>query len=351
VLRINRSVIIIFLVVFILLLIVVIGNIFDSFSNSKTSQAFVCGDGSFYDSCSLKSPFFCEDGKLVEKASICGCVDGLKKNGDSCISEYHVGEKIISLKYLLDGEEDYINFTVYKGLTDYLSSLPSSISYFGEERLFRVDFKFKRINEQKQREFLLPLVSEIQNRAFDKEDQFRIAVSLVQNIPFGFSGKNISVLNGEIVNYSKYPYEVLYDYRGVCGEKSELLAFLLREIGYKIVLFYYPLENHEALGVGCPLRASGDGSDYCFIEASGPSIVTDNEIEYVGGIKLKSNPEVMMISEGISLSKNLQEYDDAYEFKKLRSILERGARLDSSEDKKLRDLKNKYGLIEFYGLD
>ena len=213
-----------------------------------------------------------------------------------------------------------------------------------------MDFKLKHINEEQQRELLLPLVSAIQNRAKDKVDQFRIAVSLVQHIDFGFSGEIVSLIGDKSLNYSRYPYEVLYDMQGVCGEKSELLAFLLREIGYDVVLFYHAEENHESLGVKCPLEYSVSDSGYCFVETSAPSIITDNEIEYVGGLRLNSEPEIMLISEGISLEDNLPEYKDAQDFIKIRRSLKQGKKLDFSESEKLDELIKKYGLVEIYGV-
>ena len=56
-----------------------------------------------------------------------------------------------------------------------------------------------------------------------KDEQLRIAVSLVQNIPYDWD----NYYTGEL---GKYPYEVLYQNKGVCGEKSQLIIFLLREV-------------------------------------------------------------------------------------------------------------------------
>ncbi|MEM3141411.1 MAG: hypothetical protein QXX55_01335, partial [Candidatus Pacearchaeota archaeon] len=85
----------------------------------------VCGDGSFYNTCSLTKPWFCEDGLLVEKASICGCNKNLdfQKNNESCISNYSTEPRDIRLKYRLGGEEKEINFTVYKGTYNYVLNL------------------------------------------------------------------------------------------------------------------------------------------------------------------------------------------------------------------------------------
>jgi len=301
-----------------------------------------CGDGTFYETCSLTKPYYCEQGALIEKTFVCGCSEFSERLGDSCITHLQKGPKNLALKYIFDGEEKELEFTAYKGLSDYLSVLPRTISYSNEEKPLRADFSFKKINEGEQRELLLPLIIKIQNLTNDKEEQARIAISLVQNIQFGFSDKTDSFF-GNQVNYSRYPYEVLYDAQGICGEKSELLAFLLREIGYGVVLFYNQKENHEFVGIKCPIEESYRETGYCFVETTGPSIITDDSIEYVGGIKLESEPEIIFISDGYSLPKNLREYKDAEIMKRIRQ-----GKFVLFSNSKLMSLREKYGLVEVY---
>lgn len=302
-----------------------------------------CGDGTSYNECSSRQPYFCERGILVKNALICECPKTLTKEGDACFSKYQVGPKNIVLKYVLRGEEKEIKIIAYKGMADYLSELPKTIYYSEGEEPSRADFKLRDINEPNQKEFLLELLTRIQNIADSKEDQVRIAVSVVQNIPFGQSEKTTSFGPIREINYSRYPYEVIYDNEGVCGEKSELLAFLLREMGYGVVFFYNKLENHESIGIKCPKKFSLDDSGYCFIETTGPSIITDSEIEYEGVGKLSSKPELIPISDGDSLGDDLYEYKDAKELINLRS---NGINMFSSG--KLEKLKEKYGLVELY---
>ena len=321
--------------------------IWNSFSAKTDEQNAVstCNDGSFYDTCNLNKPYYCdaETGKLVEKASLCGCPDGMSKSGESCISKYQTDPKDIRLKYVLRGEERYLNFTVYSGLAQYVSNLPKVINYQTGERPLRSDFKIRSINNQEQRQLLLPLLIAIENEARNKEDQIRIAISLVQNIEFGQSNQTLNLPGGNNISHSRYPYEVLYDTMGVCGEKSELLAFLLKEMGYGTVFFYYPDENHEAVGIKCPLKYSVDNTGYCFVETTGPSIMTDTGIEYVGGIKLTSQPEIILVSNGDQLDAGLYEYKDAKEMMKLR---DNG--LVFFKEMRLNTLKEKYGLTDIY---
>jgi hypothetical protein len=307
----------------------------------------ICGDGTFYGNCSLTKPYFCSKGKLIDLASLCGCPDGFFVKNDSCVSIYQTKPKEISLKYTVRGKAYSTYFIVYDSFENYISKVPRSIHYSSGENSSRADFKLKTINEEKQREFLMPLVIKIQNMTNNKEDQMRIAVSIVQNIPFGASNKT-STFGSYNINYSRYPYEVLYDMQGICGEKTDLLSFLLKELGYGTAFFYYPSYNHEAVGIKCPVKESLIGSGYCFVETTGPSILTDSKLTYVGVGKLYANPEIYPLSDGISLGKNMYEYSDASKLIKIREFIEKNGWLGPLREITFRKLKEKYGLAEEY---
>lgn len=337
-------------VLFALILIIFVGIVllltFNVFG-SDFDREFIptCGDGSFYEACSLNKPFFCNsEGVLVEKASICGCPEILNKEEDFCISAHSTDQKDVELKYILRGQEESILFTMYGGAYDYVSSLPRFIFYEGEEIPLRSDFKLNKINDELQRQLILPLVVRIQNLAFDSQiDQARIAISLVQNIPYDEFNETFLIENDEEIILSRFPYQTLFETSGSCEGKSELLALLLREIGYDVALFYYKLENHESLGIKCPLGYSVGGSGYCFVETTSPSILTDDKGEYLGTGKLFSEPEVVLISKGISLPKNLFEYKDAKDYLRIR---EKGF-LNVFNRGRWNELNEKYG-IDFY---
>ncbi len=309
----------------------------------------VCGDGTFYDSCSERKPYFCEQGVLIEKASICGCSENLTLEVDSCFSEYQADSKNITLNYILRGEEGEILFTVYGGLSKYVSKLPRSISLGNGDIPSKEDFKLRRLDEKNQEVLLVPLIKKIQNMFETEKDQVRVAVSLVQKIPFGNSEKIVKV-SGSEVDYARYPYEVLYDEEGVCGEKAELLAFILREMGYGVAFLYYPAENHEALAVKCPRRHSVAKTGYCFIETTGPAIMTDDSIEYVGVGELSSKPELIIISEGKSLGNWWYEFRDANVLMLARHLIEKDSLFASLMYNKVSKLNEKYGLREDYNI-
>jgi hypothetical protein len=314
---------------------------------SEQQTPAVCNDGTLYNECSEIKPYLCLNGTLKEKALICGCNDLAKKSNDKCVPEYQNQPKQIVLNYTLNGKNGKINFTVYENLSNYLSEIPRYIETVDGKEATLLDFKLKSLDEKKQKQLLLPLVVAIENSAKNKDDQARIAVSIVQNIPFGSKNKTLNF--GRIdIEYYRYPYEVLYDLRGVCGEKSELLSFLLRELKYGSAFFYYPKENHEAIGIKCPVKKSLNNSGYCFIETTGPSIITDSKTEYTSIGQLTSTPQIIPIGGNLSFGENnFYEYHDA-------KILE-GIRQDSRDYGVINylqhfqfvDFVKKYGLITF----
>jgi hypothetical protein len=338
-----------YFIVIIFVVVAIVAAAFVDFSSEVFEKIPTCGDSSFYDTCSLSKPYFCSGGILVSNASACGCPKGFSKGGDECLSDFYNGsEKVVSLNYLLGGNPGQINYTLYSGVLDYLFSLPLSLIYLKGEIPRRVDFKLKKIDNSLQKDALRPLVVDIQNLAPNsKQDQARIAVSLVQNIQYKESNFE-EVFGGKAsIRVARYPYEVLYEGLGSCEGKSELLAYLLREIGYGVVLFYYQDENHEAVGIKCPLEKSYLGSGYCFVETTMPAPISYSEGSYLGvngPQKLLSEPEIVLISEGISLGEGLEDYDDADDLAKIMNKVDSGKEINYFEKKKLDKLRVKYGL-------
>lgn len=326
--------------IFIILLVVISAIIYIVFS----LMVPVCNDGTLAGECSEIKPYFCLSSGLAKNTLICGCDDPLTAAGDDCISEYQTNPKNISLDYILRGNRKILPFTVYGGMNDYISKIPRYIS--SNENPTVIEFKLKTINEEMQRFFLLPLVIQIENLTKSKEDQARIAISIVQNIEFGNSTKSTIIGNTKI-DYQRYPYEVLYDMEGICSEKTELLVFLLREIGYGTAFIDYIPENHEVAGIECPKDKSVRNSGYCFVETTAPSIITDDKNEYIGVDELKSTPQIINVSDGLSLG-NVYEYRDARRLIWIRADMKKYNSINFLQHLIYQNIKKKYGLTDFY---
>ncbi len=346
----NKKLFYFFIFILLGIIFILLGTSFSNIiKHNISSKIVICGDGSFTGTCSLTKPYFCNsEGVLVSDADICGCSENFNLKDGSCVSVYEVSPKEITLKYSLEGKENFIDYVMYEDFNNYFYSLKQSISYSEKQDSSRADFKLNKIDDDLQRDFLMPLVIYIQNLGLSKDDQVRVAISLVQNIPFGESNKTF-IFGGQKIPYSRYPYQVLYDYEGVCGEKTELLSFLLRELGYGISFFYYSEENHEALGIKCPIEKSFSSIGYCFVETTAPSIISDNGIIYSNIGKLSSVPELYFISEGLTFGENgFYEIHDAKKLKRIRKAVSNRGWLGPLMKKTFDKLKNKYSLVEEY---
>lgn len=218
-------------------------------------------------------------------------------------------------KYCYNGHTESITFTVYGGLKEYLSKLPRTSSCSDTDCYFR-EIVPKVLDEPNQLEEVRKLVELIKSKSPYENEQARIAISLVQMIPYDYD-KLFSF--GSVW---RYPYEVLYDYEGVCMEKSLLLALLLKELGFGVVLLDYEYEDHMAVGIKCPNQYANyiyEGIGYCFVETTVPSIVTDMSGDYIGVGKLVSRPRIIFVSDGISFDAS-KEYNDAREWQRLNEI-------------------------------
>ena len=341
----NKKNIFILLGIIILLCLFVCGLFL--LNHSKSFQKVPsCGDGTFYNSCSLVKPYYCNSGKLILNASACGCPKNFTSSENSCTNKFFANPKNVSFVYYLNGKKGEINLTLYSRISKYLDDLPNTITYYGKEVPRLDDLELKRIENPIQTQALMPLLISIQNIAPNSTiDQLKIAISLVQNIPYGRTTL-APVLGGKYqVSLARYPYQVLYYDNASCEGKSELLAFLSKKIGYKTALFYYPKQNHESVGIGCPLEYSLNSSGYCFIETTAPAPISYSNGNYIGAINLPlNNPKIILLGKGMNLPQNLTDYSDS---KTLSRILKRNkmtGRSNYFQRKTLKKISKRYNL-------
>ena len=254
------------------------------------------------------------------------------------VDELLTDPKIVTMSFMYDGNMCNVDYIVYKGLNDYLASLTRNITYYDDPPTTK-DFIIRDLDQNHQKIVLMSLVNYIANFTEDKDDQARIAVSMVQNIPYDDIGLESGLLN------SKYPYEIVYSQTGVCGGKSVLLTFLLRELGFSVVIFEYEQDSHRAVGIKCPYEYSYNGTGYCFVETTAPSIITDSDKEYEGVGKLSSY-ELIFICDGLSFDSVSEEYNDSIEYHRLLDLADiNGGTLSPPNYDKWMNIANKYGLL------
>ena len=132
----------------------------------------------------------------------------------------------------------------------------------------------------------------IKDRSHLGPDQYlELIAKYVQSIPYDWAVYQAGT------GSQRFPVETLVEGKGLCGDKSVLLADLLSHEGYAASLLDFGPEKHMAVGV------LGSGkvypqTGYLFLETTSPCYVTDVPTEYTGGMKLKSTPQVIQIGTG-----------------------------------------------------
>lgn len=104
------------------------------------------------------------------------------------------------------------------------------------------------LNEKKDVPILMDIISKA--RGFFGDDKHILALSLIRFVQGGLEYDYEKIKSDDWDMY--YPYETLYHGKGVCSDKSILLAKLLILLGFKVVLFSHAKECHMTLGIQVP---------------------------------------------------------------------------------------------------
>jgi hypothetical protein len=124
------------------------------------------------------------------------------------------------------------------------------------------------------------------------QDQYlELITKYVQSIPYDWA------LYKSGTGKQRFPVETLVDGKGLCGDKSVLLATLLSHEGYAAALLDFGPEKHMAVGVLGP-GPTYKNTGYLFLETTAPGYITDVPAVYSGGMVLKSAPRTIPIGDG-----------------------------------------------------
>ncbi|MFA6332234.1 MAG: hypothetical protein WCX22_04720 [Methanoregula sp.] len=251
-----------------------------------------------------------------------------------------------SFPYVLRGETGTVNASLSSAMYSELAAevppemcSPDNATVPCTHEVFS-RFYLNMVNEPDENGTLDALVDAIREKTPVRDDQARIAISLVQQIPYGYHPSSGGG-NGSM----RYPVMILSDDNGLCDEKAVLLASLLQRLGYGTALLDFSSDNHMVLGIQSPAAYAYNNSGYAFVETTIPLIVTDDQEFYNGGGRLAGVPDIYPVSDGASFDSVSEEYLDAREFIRLtKSGRYTGSGLRASDDPVLQPLVQKYGL-------
>lgn len=242
--------------------------------------------------------------------------------------DYKQSPKTASYYYIVDGNRKSIGFTTYGGLSNYFSK--EDHSYYDNMEKETI---MELLENDYQNDNIQPLIEIIRKSSTNPNDQANIAISLVQHIPYNWNKYYSTSMDWY------YPYETLYNNKGVCADKSLLLAYLLNELGFDTVLFEF--SNHMAVGIKSSSNYDFYDTGYAFIETTRPTIITYVPDTYLGGFRVKSNPHIIHLNGGKKILDVSMEYRDAIKMKQLEAM---GEVLDQSHYAEWLTISNNYDL-------
>lgn len=101
-----------------------------------------------------------------------------------------------------------------------------------------------------------------QDNNFNQDEELEFIISFIQYLDYDFDkAKNISPT-------ANFPYETLYQQKGICTDTSFLAYLYAQELGYGVAILDFKESNHAALGIKCPIEVSLNNSGYCFVETT-----------------------------------------------------------------------------------
>jgi hypothetical protein len=252
--------------------------------------------------------------------------------------DMHSGSKNMIYNYTFQGVDGAVEYTVYKGLNDYMAHVPRVV-YCRPQCPSNESVQQRYLEDKVSDREMSLFLAEIKKRGGTREKQAMIAVNLVQNIPYDEDAYEVGM------SKDRYPYQVLYENKAVCGEKVRLLAYLLKGLGYGTSMLYYPKEKHASLGIKCPEKYAHKNTGYCFIETTTVAIPTYDTGDYPGTGRIVSSPQVLQLSTGDTFEDMSDQWADALEWQRIDELILKNNRvLEQADYDKWKELKQKYGV-------
>jgi len=171
------------------------------------------------------------------------------------------GAKQQSYTWDYKGQKYTLDNTLYQSIDEYFNKRPKGIYQGLETRSIE---KYLTLDQKS------PETDEITRKIQDlakahnlNEDQtLELAVGFVQAIPYDETRARTDL------THPRYPYETLYEDKGICSDKTLLAVSVLKQLGYGTAVFMWDKEQHMAAAVSCPMQYSNYGTGYCIVETT-----------------------------------------------------------------------------------
>ncbi len=207
--------------------------------------------------------------------------------------------KTVTLSCAYHGDNVSVDETLYGSLADYYRNNPAKYSAFYHNQ------NEKYVYSYKQDRTIPELTAKIKKIGTEKglsgDQTLDLATCLLQSIPYD-SEKAARILSPDYYKLAadqlvpRYPYETLYDGKGICTDKSFLGAAVFRELGYGTSLLTFDSQRHMSIGITVPDGMGDFGTKYGIVELTGSNFLVGDIPEIsanaglaVGGVQTIPN--------------------------------------------------------------
>lgn len=244
------------------------------------------------------------------------------------------------VKAVVNGKKKNYKVPTDSSLYQMFFNLPSyTCGQFGyTDATLGACYNFMFLDRADQKEGLQPLVDWLNRKIKKSGDRVRAAASLTQNIDYDYNKatgeEEVATGRG---HGTRYPYETLYENSGICGEKSFLITYLLKELGYGTATMVFLSPLHRVAGVKCAPEYDFRDTGYCIIQPNYRKMIT-----WEGSQKDEDPYQITVLSDGKTLNAK-NDYKDSRKYWEIMNSIDAGT-YTAKQAKAYRKLIKKYGL-------
>lgn len=189
--------------------------------------------------------------------------------------------KAVTYDFQFKGQDFKIDEIVYQSIYAYYQRKPKGV-FVGQE----TNSIAKYLDLPKEDLTIISLTDQVEQLAkqkgYDSDQTAELAVAFVQSIPYDFVKAQTDLTHPD------YPYEVLFNNKGICSDKSFLADSILEHLGYGTAIFTFDKEEHMSAAISCPSQYSNFDSGYCMVETTST------------GIKIGSVPDIKANNQAVT---------------------------------------------------
>ena len=130
------------------------------------------------------------------------------------------------------------------------------------------------------------------------DEYVELLAAYVQSIPYDHEKV------ASIERAPRYPVETVVENKGICSDKTVLLAGLLSHEGYACAVLHFAKENHVTVGLPAPKGFDFMGCGYAVVETTAISYIGSSSTEY--GV-CANRPKVFPIGHGTKMYEGIRE--------------------------------------------